>query len=200
MVPMPTVSHFIEGDRVARRWPALGDRPGSAVPSKARGAPASRHASTSKHGPAARKTDSKSAFPANALLTSPSRRVVAIEATRSGPISHRGHFGAGQILPLVCRLLCFWSCCRADCAASIDTSTEFSSSSGSGSERGRSSVLRLASGNGERLRRWRAEALPAPLHHRGVSIDSVEFCKVDLVSSHIMICHIDALLAVVREL
>ena len=56
---------------------------------KARGAPASRHASTSKHGPAARKNDSKSSFPANALLMSPSRRVVAIEATRSGSISHR---------------------------------------------------------------------------------------------------------------
>ena len=63
--------------------------PGRAVPSKARGAPASRHASTSKHGPAARKSDSKSSFPANALLTSPSRRVVAIEAARSGSISHR---------------------------------------------------------------------------------------------------------------
>ena len=84
-------THFIEGDRVARRWPALGDQPGRAVPSKARGAPASRHASTSKHGPAARKNDSKSSFPANALLTSPSRRVVAIEATRSGSISHRDH-------------------------------------------------------------------------------------------------------------
>ena len=42
---------------------------------------------TSKHGPAARKSDSKSSFPANALLTSPSRRVVAIEATKSGSIS-----------------------------------------------------------------------------------------------------------------
>ena len=42
----------------------------------------------SKHGPAARKNDSKSSFPANALLTSPSRRVVAIEAARSGSISH----------------------------------------------------------------------------------------------------------------
>ena len=65
------------------------DQPGRAVPSKARGAPASRHASTSKHGPAARKNDSKSSFPANALLTSPSRRVVAIEATRTGSISQR---------------------------------------------------------------------------------------------------------------
>ena len=84
-----TGTHFIEGDRVARRWPALGDQPSRAIPSKARGAPASRHASTSKHGPAVRKSDSKSSFPANALLTSPSRRVVAIEATRSGSISHR---------------------------------------------------------------------------------------------------------------
>ena len=79
-------------------WPALGDQPGIAVPSKARGAPASRHASTSKHGPAARKSDSKSSFPANALLTSPSRRVVAIEAARSGSISHRGKYTS--LLPL----------------------------------------------------------------------------------------------------
>ena len=104
-----TGTHFIEGDCVARRWPALGDQPGRAVPSKARGAPASRHASTSKHGPAARKNDSKSSFPANALLTSPSRRVVAIEATRSGSISHRGPVMSGEC-PVTVRLTVRWWC------------------------------------------------------------------------------------------
>ena len=29
-----TGTHFIEGDRVARRWPALGDQPSRAIPSK----------------------------------------------------------------------------------------------------------------------------------------------------------------------